>query len=1493
MAPSARALPSLLRRAPAALWWSVLALLALLALGAARAAITHVGSSNRSGAGNTTSITINLPGGTAANDYLLAVIAQKGNGAISAPAGWTLLMTNDGTREPMTNIFGKVAGAGEPASYTFSSNRNDDITGGIAAFRGVDSASPIAASSIQANNNGDGGSIAPSISPAVANTLLVAVWTTRDALPTAPAGMTTSVAANSGSGNTVYATMAYETRAASGATGTRAASLSANKPSNGALLALRPALSLSVSGTVFEDANYGGGAGRSLSASAGSGTGSSQVELYDSAGNYLRSTSTAGDGSYSFTALSPGSYFVRVVSSSVRSNRSGSSASLVGVPTYRSNAGSGTALAVTDWVGGTDPALVDPGAASSGARLNTASYAFSAGLSGTAQAVAPVTLSTADVGGVDFGFNFSTIVNTNDSGQGSLRQFLANATALGGKASLAQAGNRRSAGVSTALAAGVEHSIFMIPGASAVPGLRAGLASPLLAGGWARITLASALPAIPASTVLDGATQTANVGDSNAGQVGSGGTVGVSAIALARFDRPEVELAGAQLSTVGGSGAALRAVALRQGRVALAAANTEVSDTLVAMGADGASDASTTTGAGYGISIGAQTGIVVRHNFVRVDNTAIGRDSAGGTATIESNEVQPPGSGQTSTMDGVMLSVGSNDLVRYNLIKGLRGAGYEVPWGGGSNLVFEENTISGNGLNGASASSEPGGIVIYGHNAAPSPQITIRRNVITGNGGPGISVARASRVLMTRNAIFGNGAGGVLNIGIDLDPLGRDGNSSNPPEGVTANTGSKNASLPNQGMNYPVFTSAKLGGSTLTLAGYVGSAANQAVFGGATVEVFVSESAAPAYGAGRSYLGSLVADANGNFSGTISVGAGVLAVGDSLTATATDSAGNTSEFGAGFATESALIVPAGFNAFETDTAAAAISGVIRAKVAGTAATLAVAALDASGTALHPGFTGSVALNWLDARNDSGALTGSCRASWTSLGAAGSASFSNNARVNVSLTPPPSGTRSMRLQMVYSGGPSPVTACSSDAFAALPATLTLAASDGDAGSAGSTRALTNTGASGGVVHRAGRPFTVSAVARDASGATMTGYDGTPALTVAGCLLPTGCSAGALTSSASAAVAGVYGNASVSYAEVGAISLQLIDSDYAAVDSADTSAAARTISSATLGVGRFVPDSLVVSVTTDGRLATANAGCLASGSGATFIGQGFGWATAPRVTVTAINAAGVTTTGWTGALMKLSAAAQTPGLSVTAAGAATLATSFGALTLTDLGGGQARLAASSLDRFVLDLPAGSVQSSVTPSWTWTLAVNDASEAGVAGNPSWTASASQPAVPFDQGAVFHTGRLTLSPSHGDARVGVRALLQLQRRTDAGWVTMTEDRGCVSVQPQHLGVESPSGVFSTSGDCAAPMTSSTTTAGGRAWLRLPATPGAAPGRLTLRLAGDAASGHSCSAAGASAALVSLGLPWLLGGPGGSGPAALATWGLPNRDLVLRRERW
>jgi hypothetical protein len=113
------------------------------------------------------------------------------------------------------------------------------------------------------------------------------------------------------------------------------------------------------------------------------------------------------------------------------------------------------------------------------------------------------------------------------------------------------------------------------------------------------------------------------------------------------------------------------------------------------------------------------------------------------------------------------------------------------------------------------------------------------------------------------------------------------------------------------------------------------------------------------------------------------------------------------------------------------------------------------------------------------------------------------------------------------------------------------------------------------------------------------------------------------------------------------------------------------------------------------------------------------------------------------------------------------------------------------------------------------------------------------------------------------------------------------------VSVQRSQLWVQDPSGVFASNGVCAAPLAATATTAGGRAWLRMPATPGGAPGRLALRLPGDGASGNACSSTGTAQAGAGLGLPWLLGGSAGTGPVALATWGSPNRDVVLRREVW
>ena len=97
-----------------------------------------------------------------------------------------------------------------------------------------------------------------------------------------------------------------------------------------------------ISGTVYEDQNYGGGAGRSLAASSGVAVPGATVELYSSAGTYLESAATVSDGTYSFSDASAGNNYLRVVNSTVDSQRSGTTSALLGVMTYRTTATSGS-----------------------------------------------------------------------------------------------------------------------------------------------------------------------------------------------------------------------------------------------------------------------------------------------------------------------------------------------------------------------------------------------------------------------------------------------------------------------------------------------------------------------------------------------------------------------------------------------------------------------------------------------------------------------------------------------------------------------------------------------------------------------------------------------------------------------------------------------------------------------------------------------------------------------------------------------------------------------------------------------------------------------------------------------------------------------------------------------------------------------------------------------------------------------------------------------
>ena len=102
--------------------------------------------------------------------------------------------------------------------------------------------------------------------------------------------------------------------------------------------------------------------------------------------------------------------------------------------------------------------------------------------------------------GVDFGFNFDTVTNTNNSGIGSLRQAMTNANTLTGDASLTQSGKTGA----------VENLVFMISNGTSANGLRsANNYFTTSAGAYnvATVTPTSAMPTVSSTLVLDAQTQ--------------------------------------------------------------------------------------------------------------------------------------------------------------------------------------------------------------------------------------------------------------------------------------------------------------------------------------------------------------------------------------------------------------------------------------------------------------------------------------------------------------------------------------------------------------------------------------------------------------------------------------------------------------------------------------------------------------------------------------------------------------------------------------------------------------------------------------------------------------------------------------------------------------------------------------------------------------------------------------------------------------------------
>ena len=467
---------------------------------------------------------------------------------------------------------------------------------------------------------------------------------------------------------------------------------------------------------------------------------------------------------------------------------------------------------------------------------------------------------------------------------------------------------------------------------------------------------------------------------------------------------------------------------------------------------------------------------------------------------------------------------------------------------------------------------------------------------------------------------------------------------------------------------------------------------------------------------------------------------------------ATTGAGNGVAATATLTVTSTSVAPSGFNAFETGTAAGSTTGVIRTKVAASAFGLDVVALKSSGTAVETAFAGDVKLELVDA--SAGASCGA-HGLIRNLGTLGFTA-ADMGRKTLAGIDEPNAWPNARIRMTYpaTGAPT-IVACSTDNFAIRPASFgSVTVSDATSAAAGTARMLNNLAVSGGNVHKAGQPFRIDAIADNVAGVATSNYTGSPTASLTACVLPaTGCTPGTLANGSWSAAAGTVTTTGASYSEVGAFAMKLTDASFAAVDAADGSTAAeRTIESAVLSVGRFVPDHFHLAPASLPEFRTFNASAVdCPVRPFTYAGQPFGYVALPEATITAKNAAGGTTVNYAGALWKLEALGTVQDYTAVSGGDPEIDLLL-APTVIESGGGVGTLTANADDR--IKFPRGNIPAApFIADVTLTMSIQDISENAVTGN--GVIDTASPVVfssiDFDDGNEIRFGQLVLSNAHG----------------------------------------------------------------------------------------------------------------------------------------------
>jgi hypothetical protein len=273
---------------------------------------------------------------------------------------------------------------------------------------------------------------------------------------------------------------------------------------------------------------------------------------------------------------------------------------------------------------------------------------------------------------------------------------------------------------------------------------------------------------------------------------------------------------------------------------------------------------SATLGAGgNGIFLQEASDIIIKGNHIGTDATGIYAlgNSADGILVQDSQRViiggSAPGEGNQiccNMANGILLQGSDHNLIKGNLI--------------GTDPAFQRPL--GNAQSGIKLNTTDGNTI--GHTGVNAG------NVIQFNGGPGVNISSGESNTISGNQIFAN-----VGPGIDLNA---DGDTINDP--LDADAGA------NLSQNYPVVTEATSTQDSTQISCSLNSTPNTLYH----LEFFASPQQNPTgTAAGMYYLGSLSASTLTDGSATIQANLPVVLTPDYLlTATATDPAGNTSEF---------------------------------------------------------------------------------------------------------------------------------------------------------------------------------------------------------------------------------------------------------------------------------------------------------------------------------------------------------------------------------------------------------------------------------------------------------------------------------------------------------------------------------------------------------------------------------------------------------------------